>query len=323
MPVCYYKIYMKRAILIGLIIIILVGYAQINIGLAQNENDGWKEYTLNKPAKAVPIKILTPEQLLDGVKHNKPPAAYENYLSGAVSDGVVLTLVDTDKNKQYDDAGKDVVVFGNTSYGIPFSKIINIKNKLYDVKVNSAGYKISLKPFEGDTGKVDLVSKYKCNIQPELVILTSGNGDFFDAAKNKAFVLPCGTYSLYMGYIAEGKAVHVVIKGDKMDKIEVKKPEGYNSAATTVTWGGPLKFDFSVKISKKAEPVNKGKKAAGKTTEKSKTINELAIPYREIKVIGSANEEYLNFSNKLMPEVEVKDSTGQEALSGARNFCPS
>jgi hypothetical protein len=322
MLICYYN-NMKRSIFISLTIVIIVGYTQFNMGLAQNENDGWKEYALTKPAKAAPLKILTPEQLLDGKKHNKPPESYENYLTGNISDGTTLKLVDVDKNKQYDDVGKDVMVIGNATYGVPFSKTINIKNKLYSVKVDVGDLKISLKQYEGATGKVDLVSKYKCNIQLEMAIITSGNGDFFDVAKNKSFFVPCGTYSLYMGYLTEGKVMHMAIKGDKMERIEVKKAEGNNNDATVVSWGGPLKFDFNVNIGKKTEPVSKDKKATGKPQEKNKTVAELTIPYHGIKVVGSANEEYLNFSTKLMPEVEVKDTKGEDALVGARNFCPS
>lgn len=293
---------------------------QPNIGLAQDTTsgiagEGWKDFTLiASPPKASLKRILIPAQLKDGNKHDDPVQGYDAYLTGIIEDGQSITIIDADKNNQFNDYGTDIIVFGDSPYGIPFGKMVNIKNKLYHFKLDSAKHIASLKPYDGEVGKVDMMTKYDCNAQPDLIILTSGNDDYYDVAKSKSYALPCGSYSLYLGFLVSGKAMHMVINGEKMDKIEVKKAEA-TTDITTVKWGGPLICDFQVEFRKPPEP-KKDPKNPNKPAVKHPFDWILFIGWQNRSILGVGKEEYFNFMPAVTCDVIVKDSKGKLAATG-------
>jgi len=284
---------------------------QINDGTKSMKD--WKDYqlslvdnTIDKKPDAF-VKVLTPLFLM---QYNPNAAVYTDtiqtiqsnlpekfavYAKGKV-EGVDLTLIDEDKNGKYNEMGFDVMVIGDSRYGIPVSRIININNKLFECKVAQGGEKVSLKPYEGKYGVLDFISSFKCPSKLDLAILNSTvkkrlNSDdiYINVANNKNMPLPCGAYELWLGYIEEGTS-HVLIKQNEMESTEIREEfdkEGQRKV-TAIRWGAPFRIDFQFTVKN----------------------NEVTVPYGSLKVYGSANEEYYNFSLPLFPQVEVIDSKG-------------
>jgi hypothetical protein len=294
-----------------------------NINLQINDSTqstkDWKDYqlslvdnTIDKKPEAF-VKVLTP--LL--IQNNPTPTVYTEtiqsiqsslpgkfavYAKGKV-EGVDLILIDEDKNRKYSEMGTDVMVIGNSPYGIPLGRIINIKNKLYECKVAPKGEKVSLKSYEGKYGVLNFTGNFKCPSKLDLAILNpfkevGGYSDdiYIDVANDKNILLPCGAYQLWLGYIEEGTS-HVAIKQNEMGSIEIREEfekEGQRKP-TAIKWGAPFRIDFQFTVKD----------------------NEVTVPCASLKVLGSANEEYFNFFPSLLPQVEVIDSKGHLVAKGA------
>jgi hypothetical protein len=255
----------------------------------------WKDYPLslvNNTTDKRPdafIKVLTP-LLIQNNKHL--PEKFPVYTKGKV-EGVDITLIDENTNGQYNDIGTDVMIIGKSSYGIPVSKIISINNKLYECNVSSEGEKISLKPYEGKYGELDLISNFKCPTKLDLVILNSDD-IYIDVTNNKKTVMPCGSYKLWLGFMQSGTS-HVVIKQNAMKNIEITEDFENGSQKrklTAIQWGGPFKIDFEPTVSD----------------------NKVTVSYASLRVYGSADEEYYNFTPIICPQVEIIDAKEQPAV---------
>lgn len=292
----------KKAIGMFLILMAIIVGVNVVINGENGASGDWKNYSLSKMNKH--IKVLTCDQILE----NKPITNCRAYLSGTIIDGLQIALIDQNNNGRYDDFGTDVIMFGNSIYALPISSVINVNNKLYDFKIDAEQLKVSLKPYGGTIGQVDLVSEYKGSMSLDLIVLKSNDGNYFDVSKNKAFVLPCGFYSLWVGYF-EDKGKHVEIEGTKMEKIEVKNSStAENKDITRIKWGQPLRFEVETMV----KPL------------KDKT-NKIIIPYFPIssidrgyglKVFGSAGEGYYNFTPEIGPDIEIKDAQDNLVCKG-------
>jgi len=276
-----------------------------NINLQTNESTqsvkDWKIYPLSLVDNSIDkkpdafVKVLTP-LLIQKNKHL--PEQFSVYAKGKI-EGVEVSLIDENANGQYNEIGTDVMVIGNSRYGIPLSRIINIKNTLYECNVASKGEKISLKPYEGEYGVLDFISNFKCPTKLNLAILNSDD-IYIDVANDKKVAMPSGVYKLWLGYIQEGTS-HVSIKQNQMEGIEIKeefdKPD--QRKVTVPNWGADFRIDFQVTIKD----------------------NKVQVPYGSLKVFGSANEEYYKFIVSLFPQVEVIDSKGAVVAKGAFSGC--
>lgn len=297
-----------KAISPAILFIALLISQTINFGISEPNssskgNDGWEYYSLSETSKGTPLKILATSSIIK----NKDIETFNRYLTCKLKDGSKITLIDGDGDKQYNNFGVDIMVLGDSHYGIPLSKIINLNNKLYELNIIENN-KMGLKLYEGNTGKVDLISKYAGSVPLNLIVVTSSKDVFFNVANNKSFVLPCATYSLFLGYVEE-KGVHAAIKGDKMDKIEVIPADEDNKEPTppvVLKWGSPLRFDFEVSVTKSKD---------------KKESNKITVLGNSLKVLGSANEEYFSFEPVLAPAVEIKDS--QQKTVGKGSLCPT
>ncbi|MFH1228121.1 MAG: hypothetical protein V1701_09500, partial [Planctomycetota bacterium] len=251
------------------------------------KNDLWEDYKLvEASAQSKPIKVLTPNQ----IKGNKGPATFKTYLAGKIKNNLEIALIDGNKNGKYDELGSDLIVFGDSDYAVPMSNMISIKNKLYEFKMDQVQHKVSIKAYDGKTGTVDLLSKYNNEASLSLAILTSDNNDYFDVSNNKSFVLPCGSYSLWLGYI-ESPNVHMAVRGGRMERIEVAEKKN-----TVVKSGGELRVDFQYAMNDKQ--------------------TQIGISYCSLRVFGGSNEEYFNFGPALLFQVQVTDSRKEVVNKG-------
>jgi len=296
---------MKKVLVIlaicGLLAIITTSGITLLTGEDTQSVKDWKIYPLSlvdnsidKKADAF-VKVLTP-LLIE--KNQHLPGKFAVYAKGKV-DGVEVSLIDENGNGKYNEIGTDTMVIGDSHYGVPLSRIINIKNKLYECNVDSGGKNFSLKPYEDKYGELDFVSNFKCPTKLNLAILNSDD-IYIDVANNKKVAIPCGAYKLWLGYIEEGTS-HVAIKQNKMENIEVTEEfdKPGQRKLTTVNWGASFKIDFDFTVKD----------------------NKVQVPYGSLKVFGNANEEYYHFIVSLFPQIEVIDSKGALVAKGAFSGC--
>ena len=285
----------------GLLAIIATSGITLLTGEDTKSVKDWKDYSLtlvdnslDKKADAY-VKVLTP-LLIQKNKHL--PQQFAVYAKGKI-EGVEVSLIDENDNGKYDEIGTDVIVIGNSRYGVPLSRIINIKNNLYECNVASGGEKVSLKPYEGEYGVLDFISNFKCPSKLNLAILNSDD-IYIDVANNKKVPMPSGVYKLWLGYIEEGTS-HVAIKKNEMEGIEIKEEldkEGQRKV-TVLNWGADFRIDFEVTVKN----------------------DKVEVPYGSLRVYGNAKEEYYKFIASLFPQVEVFDSKGILVAKGAFSGC--
>ncbi|MDI6733250.1 MAG: hypothetical protein QME51_03480 [Planctomycetota bacterium] len=295
---------MKKILCIVGICLVLVLMTHQNISFTEDNGSTKSELFKNYPLKVVSndkdkqgLAVITPNMIQ---KPDAPRKPITTYTKGTV-EGVGIILIDVNENNMYDEVGTDLMVIADSSYAVPLSSVINIKNNLYNCNVEPNGQQISLKPYDGEFGVVDLFSQFKCEKPPlDMAILRSGNDIYIDAARNKKTTLPCGSYNLWLGYIQEDRNNQVAIKQAGMPTIEVtaKVDEATKQKVkNTIKWGAPFRIDFQC----------------------SADENKVKVSYSGMRVFGCAGEEYFNIKPPLFPAIEVKDAKGEVVAKGS--FC--
>ncbi|MFH1231100.1 MAG: hypothetical protein V1709_06340 [Planctomycetota bacterium] len=278
------------------VILLMITVSKINLQTkdAPSSNPTWKDYPLTVvDSKANKIKALTP-MLIQNNTHT--PADFATYAKGKVDD-VEITLIDANNNGVYDEKGKDAIVIGNSIYALPVSPIICIKNKLYECKIEATAEKISLAPYEGKCGEVDMLSNFKCPLKLEMLILNCGD-IYLDVSKSKINTLPCGAYTLWLGYLTDKKG-SATIKQNEMKSIDVtdELDKDNKKKVNLVQWGAPYRVDCSCTLQD----------------------NKITIP-ESLNVYGAAGEEYYNVTPSMLPAgVEIFDSTKKSVAKGLIN----
>lgn len=199
-------------------------------------------------------------------------------------DDTPITFVDENNNGLYGDSAADAVRIGASPIAQYVSEVVNVKNKLYYLKVNQSGTKAWYKPYDGPSGTIDLATKYKGNSKPLFVMLQQGEIIIDAAAKDT--VLPVGQWSLFEGLVGPSMYQCAKMKPGRMAPIEVKK-----DAPTSLAWGMPGIIDFSC----------------------TKNGNQLKIPFSSAHMYGQGGEEYVNFRPKAFtPNVHVVEEASKK-----------
>jgi hypothetical protein len=201
--------------------------------------------------------------------------------------GEAVKIVDGDCNGKYDDVGKDAVFIGRQRWGMPLGRVIVLKDKLYHVKVDPRGASVSLQPYAGKTGKIDLTRKFRAPGKLQYAVVQCGEA-YFDASARGGVEVPAGKYALLRARLEKGRQSCHIVRG-KMKEIEVA-----SGGKTEPEWGPPLRIEFQAKVNKK----------------------KIHIAAR-LHYYGKADEEYVDFENVVStPEVMVRSSDGAVASKG-------
>lgn len=180
------------------------------------------------------------------------------------------------------------------------SRVVSLWGELYEVEVDAAGRNLSVKPFTGPTGtlEISLDLKNPADFTGQLFVNGEKGVSFlFDLAQSSKLAIPVGTYTLGEGMLTgkatgrtaqstalfekSGKAI--VIDADIPQKIELGRP-------------------FTL------EPVVKGRVARGGT------ISIAA------KITGQAGEEYTTFLPRRAPTVKITKPNGAVIVQGNMQF---
>lgn len=213
------------------------------------------------------------------------------YMTGKVGD-IAVYLIDDDSDGRYGEYGEDAIAFGQTSYASPLGRVVNLGGKLYEVKVNQSGTVLSLKEYEGPTGRINVVTGYNCKGRLSWAVFSNGNGCFFDLANGSAEVeVPVGEYVLHTGCAETGSQRAFMAKGN-MKPFKVEEDN-----TTVVSWGMPLKIDFTYTV----------------------RSGNVGVEYSSIKIFGSGGEEYVRFGPRyLVPKILVRCAKTGKKIGKAR-----
>lgn len=211
--------------------------------------------------------------------------------------GETIRLIDQNNNGSYNDFGVDAMVVGIGDAASFLSKVVNLGGSLYNLDVSSDGAELSVTPFEGEAGQLNLRSGFESQGKLESAVIVSDDGQvsFNLADEKKGLTVPAGTYRLTHGRVVAG-AESATVKSGRMRPITVAKDEQVAPA-----WGGPLKAEFTY----------------------THQDGKLTIRPQDLFFFGQAGEEYANWvPDGAPPKFVVKDAeTGQELLTARFGGC--
>ncbi|MEK7465820.1 MAG: hypothetical protein AAB074_00270 [Planctomycetota bacterium] len=219
------------------------------------------------------------------------------YWRGSVG-GEVIALIDQSNDGMYDGYGRDAVAVGATPYATPLSKVVVLGGVLNELRVAPSGRRLWVRPYKGETGKLDAVTGYKTQGKLLAAVFRSGDLAFNVVGKYKAFTLPAGSYELVGGEVgASAGGQKAEMRKGTMSPIEVNP-----GATAAAAWGMDLKITFACSLDK----------------------GVLAMKGVEVHAWGSGGEEYVNISPvKLTPEITVwSGSAPKPVLQGNLSICP-
>jgi hypothetical protein len=155
--------------------------------------------------------------------------------------GAKITLLDLNNNGIWNEIGTDGMIVGKGSAASFLSKVISVKGNLFALEVTADGRSMTAKPFEGESGKLNLRKSFKSQGSLLAAVVSSESGDYsFNLANAKrGMTVPTGRYTLTGGYLKRGGA-SVRMRAGKMRAIEVASDQ-----PLVLAWGSPLKAEFS------------------------------------------------------------------------------
>jgi hypothetical protein len=211
--------------------------------------------------------------------------------------GESVKLIDQNNDGTYDDWGVDAMIIGSGDAASYLSKVVNLGGALYELDIQADGTELSVKPFTGETGTLDLRASFESQGKLESAVVVSEDGQIsFNLANAKSGAkVPAGSYRLAHGRVTAG-AESVTVKAGRMRPIIVG-----NDETVRPEWGGPIKAEFTY------------------THEKG----TLTIRPTDLFFFGRSGEEYVKWvPDGAPPKFIVKDAeTGRELLTARFGGC--
>jgi hypothetical protein len=259
---------------------------------------------VNQKIKGVRGTAVLTAKSIDGrkfkyaLRFEKVGAAWR-YASSCIMQGRIkgtkIRLIDLDNNGTFNEVGTDGMIIGKGSSASFVSKVINLKGELYNLTATKDGRSVTVTPFEGDCGTLNLRKQFKAGGKLVAAIVSGEDGEYsFNLASAKrGMKVPVGKYVVVGGLIKKGSAT-VRLRAGKMKSIEIQKDQTF-----VLPWGAALKAEFTY--------ARQGTKI---------TIQPSSLHY-----YGRAGVEFYDFKpNAQSPKFFVKDKrTGREFDSG--KFC--
>lgn len=201
--------------------------------------------------------------------------------------GIPLHLIDLNNNGTYNELGEDAIVVGKSKAAAYLSKAVSYKGKVYNIEVSENGRDVTVTPYDGEVGTLNLAAGFKSRGKLDSAIVSDGNGNSFNVAGFKSgLVVPTGSYTIVSGQVHKGSQ-SARIKSGKMNGLTVRADK-----VSKLSWGGPLMAEFSHALGE------------GKVTVDPKNLH----------IYGKAGEEYTDWiPGAKSPKFTVRDpDTGKE-----------
>jgi hypothetical protein len=207
-------------------------------------------------------------------------------MSGKVF-GEPFTLIDADCNGKFNDLGKDAVLVGKDKWAVPLGNVVAIKDKLYTLRVDPKGKKVTAEAYAGETGTLDMMKSFKGPVAPQYAIVQCAE-NYFNLSARGGMKVPCGKYALFKGRLDTGKKSCDIRRG-QMKEIEVA-----TGATAQPEWGPPLRIVF-----------------------KPRMTGEKVHMDASFLLLGKADEQYTNFApGTMVPEILIKGKDGSVLEKG-------
>lgn len=154
-------------------------------------------------------------------------------------EGTKLRLIDQNGNGRFGDVGEDAMIVGRGNVAMFLSRAVNIGGRLWQLEVAADDGSISLAPFAGSTGTLDMTSKLESNGKLLSAIVSSSDGQYcFDLAGG-AQTVPVGSYRIHSGAIGLGETTVGVRRGHAEDLVV------QDGVTAELAWGGPARAEFA------------------------------------------------------------------------------
>jgi hypothetical protein len=156
--------------------------------------------------------------------------------------GTAISIVDANNNGVYGEVGKDAIVVGNGRAASWLSKVVNLKDELFEIQVSADGFEVTAKPYVGETGTLELRNGFKSLGELDSIVVSDERGAFsFNVAQAKGIVVPVGSYKISGGFAHKANET-AYIDGGKMRPIVVERGK-----TASLQWGGAVtaEFDFA------------------------------------------------------------------------------
>ena len=274
------------------------GFAVENLGNKLNVDtnaDGKVDQVIKGTGGLLMLKAVGPDgkKFRYTLRIRKQGQGWEYATSGVMSgkyNGTKIRLIDLNGNGNYNEVGVDGMIVGKSKAAAYLSSVVNIKGALFNFEVNRSGSKMTLSPYTGKSGILNLRRGMK--VHGKLVSAVVQSGDYsFDLAKaKKGLLVPVGEYSIVSGLVTKGSESARIRQG-RMKPLVVT--DGNNTA---LAWGVPLRAEIGF----------------------TKTGTQIKIP-PAVKYFGKAGEEYYNlYPDKASPKLFIKDAKTGKLVSTAR-----
>lgn len=160
-------------------------------------------------------------------------------LAGRIGDVRVL-LFDQDGNGRFDDVGEDALLFGGGTIAHYLSEVVSVGGELLRLAVEPDGTALSLEPYTGPSGVLDVRSELETKGKLLAAIVQSEDERYsFDLARASGGLrVPAGTYRIVRGKLGLGKGFVRVIPGRANELVVAPGGE------TVLDWGGPVVAEF-------------------------------------------------------------------------------
>lgn len=160
-------------------------------------------------------------------------------MSGKI-EGTSIQLIDQNNNGRYSDYGEDAMIVGKTKSASLLSRIVACGDELFEIEVSKDGREISYEPYAGETGLLDLRSKFASKGKLQAVVVSNQSGDvsFELSSAKKGLRIPADTYRIVSGLVTKGKETVKVRTGNS------KPIRVADQNDAVFAWGGPLETKF-------------------------------------------------------------------------------
>jgi len=211
-------------------------------------------------------------------------------------DGVPVRLFDLNGNGRHGDFGEDAMIVGHGRAACFLSRVASIGGRLYELSVAPDDGRLSLEPWKGERGVLDLRSGFETTGRLLSGVVRSRDGRFsFELASHaEGVAVPAGTYELVTAVVGHGRA-RARIEPGAMPPIEVA-PGGTAAPA----WGGPLRMEFTF----------------------TRRGDMVVFRPADVAYVGRAGERYVDwFPLGASPEFVLRDADTGDKVAGA-HFAP-
>ena len=154
--------------------------------------------------------------------------------------GVPVRLIDQNNNGSYADFGEDAMIVGKGKAAALLSRVVNCGGMLYEIDVAKDGREITYAPFQGESGTLDLASKFVSKGKLEAIVVSNTTGEYsFELSRaKKGIQVPADTYQIVSGLVTKGSEKVRVRAGRSK---EIRVAPRYDAV---FAWGGPIQADF-------------------------------------------------------------------------------